>query len=114
MKNKNSNLFLIGVIILLAMIILAIYLSQPKPIDQATVKCIAQNSHLYISKTCGHCAQQKQILGEHLSSFNTTECLDNVQICMDKGIKYVPAWEINGQIHNGVLEMEELKNLAGC
>ena len=69
---------------------------------------------MYASKTCSHCEQQKQILGEYLSLFNIVDCLDNQEECSDKLIEAVPAWIINNQKYVGVKSLEELKNLAGC
>ncbi|MBU0907761.1 MAG: hypothetical protein KKD18_04720 [Nanoarchaeota archaeon] len=116
MNKKNSNLIIwtIIVVIILIVAIIEFWPSNSANVDEATMRCIAQNSKLYVSKTCPHCAQQKQILGDYLNLFNTVDCVDNRQACIDAEIEYVPTWEINGEKTTGVFEILELKEMTGC
>jgi len=82
--------------------------------DEEIMRCIAENSEVYTSRTCSHCAEQEKILGEYLEIFNITECLANQEKCAENGITSVPTWIINGQFYPGVKSIEELKQLTGC
>jgi glutaredoxin len=112
---KRSNLILIFVILAVVLAISLIeILKNNNSINEQDVKCIASKSRLFVSKTCGHCAMQKQILGNYTIYFNTTECIDNSQECINNGIEFVPAWIINEKKYTGVKSLEELKKLAEC
>ncbi len=115
MKNKNLAFWVVIAVIILATI-LVIYWpsSQGGVLDEATMNCITQNSQLYVLTNCPHCSQQKQILGNYLDLFNVIDCIDNQQACIDAGVRYVPAWQINGELHTGVFELEELKEMTHC
>ncbi|MFH1802954.1 MAG: hypothetical protein ABH864_05925 [archaeon] len=113
MKKNKSNLIFGAVIVL---IILAIFLLWPNEEDvtRETMQCIADHSTLYVSKTCGHCAHQKELLGDYLELFEPIDCSENQQECISNEIVSVPTWIINGEQHRGVQELNELKNLTRC
>lgn len=117
MKSRKSNLLIWLVIIVIVVAALAFYY-WPSPsggqIDEATIRCIAQNSKIYTTQTCPHCAEQKRILGDYLGLFNNTDCTTNQQACIDAQIEYVPTWEINGEKTTGVFELPKLKEMTGC
>ena len=112
MNKKKSNiifgLLVVGVIVL---VIGIIYFNGEK-VDEGIIKCIAENSKLYVLKTCSHCADQKQILGNGLKYFELIECSDNAVACI--GISGVPTWEINGERYSGTKSIAELQELTGC
>ena len=114
---KNKNLIIWAVIAVIIVVVISIIYRSPSPnnaLDEATMNCIAQNSQLYVLTNCPHCSQQKQILGNYLDLFNTIDCIDAQQACIDAGVRYVPAWKINGELHTGVFELEELKEMTRC
>lgn len=115
MKKKKVNIiiWIIIIAIILAVVLIKFWPSGNN-VDEATMRCIAQNSKIYVSRTCPHCAQQKQILGDYLGLFNMTDCVDNQQECINAGIEYVPTWIINGEKQTGVFEIQQLKDLTGC
>ena len=78
------------------------------------MKCIADNSELYVSTNCGHCASQKVVLGDYLELFTIINCLDNATICYEKEIKGVPTWIINNTKYEGIQQIDQLLNLTGC
>jgi hypothetical protein len=114
MKNKIIGLIVLVVIAALIVVVVANYWFPDVGHDEGVMKCIGQNSVLYASKICRHCAQQKQILGDYLDLFNVVECTENQQACVDAGVEYVPTWVINGERHVGVFEIDELRDFAGC
>jgi glutaredoxin len=113
MNNKSKGGIFIFVILVVIISILVIDNQKIDP-DENLMRCIAKESKLYVLKTCGHCAAQKQILGDHLKLFNLVECSEERDECTKRGIKGVPAWFINDQVHSGVRSIDQLKELTGC
>ena len=111
---KNTATMLVLIILVVGVIIIISYIKNNNNIDEETAKCIASKSQLYVKIGCSHCLQQEQILGDYLNLFNITDCLNNIGICSDKLIEFVPAWIINNQKYYGVKSLNELKGLTGC
>jgi len=88
--------------------------SPTNGIDAGTVNCIVGNSTVYVSVTCGVCAEQKEIFGEQFKNLNSVDCTEEQQKCVDMGISHVPTWVINGEKMVGLKSVEELKELTGC
>lgn len=114
MIKKEKGIIFGIVIILIVLAIVGIFLLKGNGVTEEEAKCIAEKSVLYVSKTCGHCATQKQILGDYLKYFNIIDCIDEKDKCISAGIVGVPTWIINGKKYEGVRELNELKKLAGC
>lgn len=89
-------------------------LNDSPDLEEQTAQCIADNSKLYVSKTCTHCAAQKEILSEYIDKFNLIDCTESQQECIDNQITAVPTWIINNQQYIGVKSIEELKQLTQC
>ena len=111
-KVKGDNLVFWGIAIAVVILVALIFYFKSDSADDETLKCIANNSKLYVLKTCSHCADQKQILGSGLKYFELIDCGDFPEKCI--GISGVPAWEINGERSSGVKSISELKELTGC
>lgn len=112
---KKSNLVMMLLIILIISSIITInYLKSRINPQEELMKCVAGKSHLYVSKTCSFCAQQKIILGDYIEYFNITDCLENTAECISRGITKWPAWEIENKTYLGLRSIEELKEIAGC
>lgn len=115
MRKKIKSVIFLGVIVLIILIILTINLTQSNNgTDNKIVLCIAENSKMYITPTCGVCAAQKQILGENLDKFEIINCATNREECIEKQITYVPTWIINGEKVVGKQTLEQLKILTNC
>ncbi len=109
------TLFIISIII----IIFLIFYFKPKgEINEKTAECIAGKTKLYVLKTCGHCAAQKEILKDYLHLFNIIECSqeENFPECSAKQISNVPAWFINGEKYSSgkAVSLIELKQATNC
>jgi len=113
LKKSNVITGLLIVLIILS-IALIIYYKAQITADDSLLRCIAEKSHLYVSKTCSHCTEQKIILGDGLKYFNMTDCIDEPDKCNAAGITGVPDWQIGGKLYPGVRTIEELKTLTGC
>ncbi len=112
---KKDKVILIGIIIIVIAIIITItVLKQTPESDEETIQCIADNSKLIISKTCGHCANQKSILGEHLDKFELLSVDENPSLFEEYDLIGVPTWIINNKTYPGVKSIENLKELTGC
>lgn len=67
---------------------------------------------------CPHCHQQKQLFGKEAGKkINYIECdpkgvNSQTQLCIQKGIKGYPTWEINGKLYPGVKTLEQLADLT--
>lgn len=73
---------------------------------------------MYGAYWCPHCADQKAMFGEAVSTINYVECDpegDNAQpqLCIDEGIEGFPSWKINGELYPGVHSLEQLADISG-
>jgi len=112
MNKKKGNLIFGVIVIGVVVLIIGIMYFNGYEVDEDILKCIAEQSRLYVSKTCSHCAAQKQILGSGLKYFELIDCAEDAIACI--GITAVPTWEINGERTAGVKNIAELKELTGC
>ncbi len=113
-------------IILVIAIIIAVILDikyAGNNVEKQELLCLSQKAKLYVSSTCGHCANQEAILSTalkkydlDLTEFDITVCdLDeNRKICNENNIIGVPSWIINNTKYEGVKNLNELIKLAGC
>jgi hypothetical protein len=82
---------------------------------EALAACLAgKDVTIYVSKYCGACATQKEAFGDAFGLLNSVDCADEAVTCQEAGIRAVPTWVINGEIHEGVQSLERLAELAGC
>jgi len=118
-KEKGFAFITLILLVILAVVIIFVFKNQNNNLnynnsEDEIIRCIAENSVLYVSKTCGHCAAQKEILGEHLSFFEIIDCTTEQNKCAQNEIMYVPTWIINGKKYVGKKSLNELKGLTGC
>jgi uncharacterized membrane protein len=68
---------------------------------------------------CPHCHTQKELFGiEAFAAINYIECdpkglNPQTDFCRSTGIHSYPTWNINGQLHEGIHELDELADLSG-
>lgn len=118
-KSVYNFIFFIGicVLVILAMFLISSVLkSSDSGILQEEILCIANNSELFLSKTCGHCFEQEEILGNNTEYFKIIDCTEdeNMDYCVEKNIISVPTWIINNKSYTGVRGLKELKELTKC
>jgi len=116
MERKKRSWIILGVLIVLIIgtIYSIEYIKGMGNGEEEELKCVAEKSILYVSKTCSHCANQKLILGDGLQYFELIDCAEDTAACQEAGITGVPTWEIDGELYPGVRSVEQLKELTGC
>ena len=110
---KKTNI--ITMLIILGIIILSIIILNKSPSDTPDtkiVKCIGENSELYIQLGCHACEIQEEMFGENYQYINSIDCFYEREKC--DGISATPTWIINGEKYKGVQSIEKLKELTGC
>ncbi|UCD03929.1 MAG: hypothetical protein JSW73_05325 [Candidatus Woesearchaeota archaeon] len=111
MKDNKKNIVMIGVILIIVVSILAITMlkeDDSELLDPETIECISNRSVLYISKTCSHCARQKEVLSACLDQFEVVDCTSEGERCREEGITQVPTWVIHGKHYTGVKTIDQL------
>ena len=106
-------LFLI-IIAMISLILTINFVKSNGTHEKNTMKCIAEKSQLFVSKTCGHCAEQKEILGENIKYFDIIDCTTEYEKCSTSNIVAVPTWIINNEKYTGKKSTSQLKELANC
>ena len=107
---------LITITIIIAVIILAYFLinkNNPKT-PEDVVKCIGENSELYVQLGCHACQIQEDMFRENYQYINKIDCFYERDKCAEEEIEATPTWIINGQKYKGVQSIEKLKELTGC
>ena len=111
---EAKNWIMIIAVALIIAVVFSIFYFKDEEVDEATINCVAENSILYVSKTCSHCAEQKRILGDNLDKFTLIDCQDESEKCALSEIYAVPTWDIKGEKYVGVKSLNELKEISGC
>ena len=93
--------------------------SNADPRQDALVAHMEQTGvKMYGAFWCGHCADQKDILGSHVKDIYV-ECdargkNEQAELCIEKDIKGYPTFELaNGTMVSGVHSIDELIELTG-
>ena len=93
--------------------------------SESSKKAIGLANHLnqngvikYSAYWCPNCLEQAEFFGKKAyKKLNVIECArdgknSKTELCIEKGIKGFPSWEINGEIFLGVKTLEELSELT--
>jgi hypothetical protein len=108
-------MIIIGAIIVAALFIINYYVDQSNTNpSESVIQCIANRTILLTSPGCGHCALQKEMLGEYLKLFNEISCADDPWTCMSYNITGVPTWVVNNENYAGRKTWEELRKITLC
>jgi len=114
MKSKEIIIVVILAVIVISVIYAINYFKPNTELNEEIMQCIADNSILIVSKTCGHCANQKEILGPYLDKFDIQSVDDNPTLLNKYHLRGIPAWIINDKAYTGVKSVNELKELTNC
>jgi uncharacterized membrane protein len=76
------------------------------------------NAKMYGAYWCPHCMDQKKKFGEAQKLIPYVECdpkgaNPQPELCIQKGVKGYPTWEINGKILSGERSLDELADASG-
>lgn len=112
---KKDKIVLIVLVAIVIGIVIAIdYVQSNGNHSQTTIQCISDNSILIVSKTCGHCANQIEILEDYKDEFEILYVDDDPTLLERYNLRGVPSWIIDNQTYTGVRSIESLKELTGC
>jgi len=114
MKSKETRTFLALIAIVIVIIVIIMYATSNQSPETETAKCIGDNSILFVSKTCGHCTNQKAMFGDNIKYLNMLFIDEDKEQAEKYNVERVPTWIINDQSYVGVQSIEKLKELTGC
>ncbi len=92
--------------------------STDSNLQTALAKHLTRNgAAMYGSYKCAHCLAQKHFFGEAFKYVTYIECHpkakgSNTSLCIYKGIRNYPTWEINGRFYPGAKPLQELAILS--
>lgn len=117
---RNSSFFLIGVVVLGAIIFLANFNSGPGELD-TFAQCLEEKGAVFYGAFwCPHCQAQKAIFGKSQKHLPYVECSTangkgQISYCNERGITGYPTWEFaDGSREPGELSLETLAEKTGC
>lgn len=77
--------------------------------------CLNQKgAMMYGVDTCEFCQSQKKMFGDDFDKIKYVNCDFKQDLCLQKGLQYFPAWEIEGKFYNGVQTFDFLSQASGC
>ncbi len=77
-------------------------------------RCLGQKAVVYGNDACMYTQKQLSWFGNSAKYINYVKCIDNEQLCDQKGITITPTWEINGNLYPQVQSFDKLSTLTGC
>ncbi len=79
-------------------------------------KCLAtKDATMYGAVWCSHCQAQKALFGASFQYIKYVECPDNINVCLEKGIKGYPTWIFtDGKKVEGETSLADLAKASGC
>ncbi len=78
-------------------------------------KCLTEKGAvIYGNDFCSYTNKQRNWFGNSKKYLNYVKCVDNKDLCDNKGVKITPTWEINGKTYSGVYDFARLAELSGC
>jgi hypothetical protein len=113
MKLKNYIPFFIIFLIIIFSIII-IKTRAEGNIETELIKCIGENSELYIQNGCHACEKQIDYLKGDCECLTIIDCWKEQDKCIEKQITATPTWIIKNQRYIGFQSLEKLKELTNC
>jgi hypothetical protein len=119
----SGKKIVIGIFILAAGLLIAMYLYRQNHRYDAFAKCLKDRHVLmYGAYWCPHCAEQKEKFGASFKYAPYIECgipgntRGEQEVCKDAGIKHFPTWQFPpvGERFEGSLSLEDLSDRSGC
>ncbi len=79
------------------------------------VTCLTEKEVVvYGNDYCSYTNQQLNFFGKSKKYLNYVKCVDNENLCDEKGVEITPTWEIDGESYSGIQSLEKLSTLTGC
>jgi len=115
MKKSNLAIILILVVLIIAFIIYETIKPETGTKEEKLAKCLTdKGAVLYVKPGCPFCKAQKEDFGDAVEFLGIVDCSVQTEICDEKQILRIPAWEINNKIYYGKRSLEQLAELSGC
>lgn len=115
MKKTTLWIILIVLVLLVTFIIYEANNPETGAREEKLAKCLAEKGAvLYVKPGCPICQAQKELFGNALEFLDIVDCSIQNEICYEKQVVRVPAWEINNQMYRGKRSLEQLAELSGC
>lgn len=121
--SKNASYVALAIVFIAVIAALAALLIPTKSAGgytsdslQTFAQCLADKKiTMYGAAWCSHCQAQKKLFGESFKLVPYVECPDNVQMCLDKGVRGYPTWILpDGSKLEGEQTFETLAQKASC
>lgn len=79
-------------------------------------KCLGEKRIImYGAAWCPHCQTEKKAFGEAFEFVPYVECPENTKLCLDKGIRSYPTWELpDGNRLEGEQGLVKLSQVSSC
>ncbi|MBU0470858.1 MAG: hypothetical protein KKA62_00085 [Nanoarchaeota archaeon] len=122
---RKMKWWIIVFVVVVIALVVALNLGEKKNNYDLLAQCLSEKgATIYSSFRCGHCLQQKELLGDSVRFIKEVECNPDgensqIKLCEEKEITGTPTWVIekNGieiKRHAGYMTIEELKEFSGC
>ncbi len=106
------SLFLL--IVLFSILTINSYMKKPGKFDDFATCLTEKGAVIYGNDYCQYTVQQLGMFGKSKKYLNYVKCIDNEQLCNEKGIDITPTWEIDGKMYQQVQNFERLSAISGC
>ena len=113
-KKKTLNYCVMAIIFLILLTIVIIKIDDNPEINADIVKCIGENSKLYVQTGCGACQVQEDLFGNNYELLDITDCIYEREACTNAQISVTPTWIIGGQSYEGVQQLDRLQEITDC
>ena len=104
----------IGLIIILLVLSVNSYMKKPGQYDEFAKFLTEKGAVIYGNDYCQYTIRQLNFFGKSQKLLNYVKCVENKQLCDEKGIDTTPTWEINGNFYEQTQTFERLAAVSGC
>ncbi len=105
----------LGVMIIAAGVYLFMLMGSGPGAYDGFAKCLSSTGAVvYGNDYCSYTQEQLLAFGKSSEYLNYVRCIENEELCDQKGVQTTPTWEINGAAYSGTQSFEKLSELSGC
>ena len=102
MQKKLLIFIILGITLALIVVVSAIRYNQIQ-----TIKCIGENSKLFVQPGSRSCQEQIEILGKDIEYINVIDCFSERDKCDEIEISKTPVWIIQKEKYDGYTSVDE-------
>ena len=111
-QNKKKKIFIYSLMIIFLSSILVV--GAMKYNEVQTMKCIGENSQLFVQPGSNKCQEQTEIFGENIKYLEVTDCFSERNKCKNIEIASTPIWIVNGEEYKDLYNLNSIKELTHC